>query len=190
LGGGTGITTLSILNACQPSHILSIDNEATMQKQAMAHLSAWVDSGHLSFSLNDALSALQQIDSASVDLVASSYTLHNFRYDYRQNVLREIFRVLKPGGSFVNGDRYALNDKELHTRSIQTEVAHYFKVLKSLDRLDLLESWVLHVLNDESENHLMRESIALEQMLAVGFEGIGFSSRQDVTAVCTAKKIA
>ncbi|AEF99684.1 class I SAM-dependent methyltransferase [Methylomonas methanica] len=188
LGGGTGITTLSILSADEWSPVLSVDNEPTMQNQAKQSLQAWVDSGRLQFSGNDALSALQQLASDSVDIVASAYTLHNFEADYRRQVIQEIFRVLKVGGQFINGDRYALDDISVHTRNTQKEVAGYFKVLTQINRLDLLEHWIIHLFNDESENHIMRESIALQQMIAAGFERIQFKARHEVNALLTATK--
>lgn len=188
LGGGTGITTLSILSADERLHVLSIDNEPTMQNQARQSLQRWVDDGRLAFSADDALGALTQVRSDSVDIVASAYTLHNFESGYRRQVIQEVFRVLKPGGQFINGDRYALDDIGVHTRNTQNEVAGYFKVLTEIDRLDLLEHWIIHLFNDESENHIMRESIALQQMLEAGFQRIQFKSRHEVNALLTAAK--
>lgn len=188
LGGGTGITTLAILSADERSSVLSVDNEPAMQNQAKQSLQRWADNGRLGFSDDDALSALTQLESGSVDIVASAYTLHNFEAGYRRQVIQEIFRVLKTGGQFINGDRYALDEVGVHTRNTQKEVAGYFKALKEINRLDLLEQWIIHLFNDESENHIMRESIALQQMIEAGFERIQFKSRHDVNALLTAQK--
>jgi len=188
LGGGTGITTLAILSAAGNIELLSIDNEPTMQDQAKHNLKPWVDEGKLSFSGRDALSALQQLPAASVHVVASAYTLHNFPGDYRVRVVEEIFRVLVPGGWLVNGDRYALDDITEHTRSIQKEVGGYFKVLTELNRIDLLEHWIAHLFNDESENHVMRETPALSGLEKAGFTSIKLSNRQEVNALVTAVK--
>jgi len=188
LGGGTGITTLSILTADERLRVLSVDSEPAMQTQAKQSLQAWVDNERLEFSANDALSALRKLESDSVDIVASAYTLHNFEAGYRQQVIAEIYRVLKAGGQFINGDRYALDEISVHTLNTQREVAGYFKVLTEINRLDLLEQWVIHLFNDESENHIMRESVALQQLIDVGFERIQFKLRHDVNALLTAKK--
>jgi len=188
LGGGTGITSLSILTADERLCLLSIDNEPIMQNQAKLSLEQWVDEGRLSFSEKDALSALQSLNSNSVDVIATAYTLHNFESNYRKQVLAEIFRVLKPKGQFINGDRYALNDISAHTRSTQNEVAGYFKVLIELNRLDVLEHWIIHLFNDESENHIMREALALQQLADVGFKQINLSHRLEVNALVTAVK--
>ncbi|MGZ8163072.1 MAG: class I SAM-dependent methyltransferase [Methylobacter sp.] len=188
LGGGTGITTLSLLTASDKFNILSIDNEPVMQEQAKKHLHKWAAEGKLEFCGDDALSALKNIAADSVDIVASAYTLHNFLDTYRQEVMQEIFRVLKPGGQFINGDRYGLDDISEHTRTIQQEVSGYFKTLTQINKLDVLEHWIVHLFSDESENHVMRESTALEQLRDTGFSNITLSHRLEVNALVTATK--
>jgi len=89
--------------------------------------------------------------SNSVDIIASAYTLHNFLHDYREQVINEIFRVLKPKGQFINGDRYALDDISQHTRLTQQDIAHFFSVLTKANKLELLEQWIVHLFCDESE---------------------------------------
>jgi ubiquinone/menaquinone biosynthesis C-methylase UbiE len=188
LGGGTGITTLALLSASDNLNILSIDNEPVMQEQAKINLDKWVQQGKLSFCGDDALTALKSIAANSVDLVASAYTLHNFLDSYRKEVIQEIFRILKPGGQFINGDRYALDDIVKHTRIIQTEVSGYFKVLTQLNKLDVLEHWIVHLFNDESENHVMREAAALAELRTAGFLKINLTNRCEVNALVTAIK--
>lgn len=188
LGGGTGITTLALLNASENTHILSIDNEPVMQNQAKKNLSAWVEKGQLAFSENDALTALKNLPNNSVDVIASAYTLHNFLNTYRAEVVVEMFRVLKSGGQFINGDRYGLDDISQHTRTIQTEVAEYFRILIAENKLDLLQHWIIHLFNDESENHVMREAVALEQLKNAGFKNVTLTNRTAVNALVTATK--
>jgi tRNA (cmo5U34)-methyltransferase len=188
LGGGTGITTLAILSACEMINILSVDNEPIMQNQAKQNLQDWIAQGRLQFSDHDALSALQALPSDSVDVLASAYTLHNFEQSYRKQVIHEVFRVLKCGGQFINGDRYGLDDINRHTLTVQKEVVGYFNVLVKLERLDLLEHWIIHLFNDESENHVMREAASLNELASIGFSAIQLSHRMEVNALVTAYK--
>lgn len=190
LGGGTGITTLAILLANDDLRVLSIDNEPTMQDQAKKNLRDWADTGRLAFCADDALSALNGLETGSVNIVASAYTLHNFEQTYRKQVVEEIFRVLEPGGRFINGDRYALDDVLQHTRNTQHEIAGYFRVLIEMNRLDLLEQWILHLISDESEGRIMRESLALAQLENAGFQSIQLKVRYEVNALVTAIKPA
>ncbi|NOT83836.1 MAG: class I SAM-dependent methyltransferase [Methylococcaceae bacterium] len=190
LGGGTGITTLAILSQHDNLTVLSIDNEPVMQNQAKQHLHAWFAQQKVTFCGDDALTALRAIPTASVDVVASAYTLHNFSDDYRALVITESLRILKAGGHFINGDRYALDEVSRHTRLIQEEVSGYFKVLIGLQKLDVLEHWIVHLFSDESANHIMRETSALAQLKAAGFVDIKLSHRQQVNALVTAVKPA
>ncbi|NOQ64821.1 MAG: methyltransferase domain-containing protein [Methyloprofundus sp.] len=189
LGGGTGITTLGLLMAAEEAKVLSVDSEPTMQDQAKQSLQQWSSGqGRLSFDGRDALTVLKATETASVDIVASAYTLHNFLADYRAEVMTEIYRVLKPGGQFINGDRYGLDDISTHTRVIQNEVSAYFKALIAIDKLDILEHWIVHLFSDESENHVMRESVSLQQLAQAGFKDISLSHRCEVNALVVAVK--
>ena len=188
LGGGTGITTLAMLTAKNDIHITSIDNEPVMQNQAKQSLAKWLENGKLSFLNKDALMALSQMPDDYADVIASAYTLHNFLDTYRREIINEIYRVLKPGGQFINGDRYGLDNISEHTQLIQMEASGYFDVLTKINRLDLLEHWIVHLLNDESENHVMRESGAINVMEKAGFEKIVLSGREGVSALLVANK--
>ncbi len=188
LGGGTGITTLAILLASENLKVLSVDSEPTMQNQAKQNLQTWVTQGRLHFAAEDALAVLKRTASASVDIIASAYTVHNFLDSYRAQVIQEIFRVLKPGGQFINGDRYGLDDISAHTRTIQHEVSGYFKALIAVDKLDVLEHWIVHLFSDESENHVMRETFSLQQLQQTGFKQVNLTHRCEVNALVVAIK--
>ena len=99
-----------------------------------------------------------------------------------------MYRVLKSGGQFINGDRYALDDISAHTYCVQQEVVGYFKALTGINRLDLLENWIIHLFNDESENHIMRETKALQLLEDTGFTQIDLKLRQETAALLIATK--
>lgn len=188
LGCGTGITTLSILAQNPKIQLHSIDNEPTMLNQAREHLSAWLDKGCLTLEEVDVLSALQARGTASLDALVSAYTLHNFLQDYRAQAYPEIFRVLKPGGVFINGDRYALDDTREHTRLIQSEIQSYFDVLIKMNRADLLEKWIVHLFSDESPDHVMRVQPALDAFATAGFNPVEQNFHDGVNRLLLAYK--
>jgi len=186
IGCGTGITTLALLSSRVDLIVHAVDNEPTMLDQARVHLRDWLESGRLSIEHTDALAGLRNLPSHSLDLVASGYAIHNFLQDYRRAVLAEILRVLKPGGLFVNGDRYGLDDTLEHTRLTQQEVRHWFKGFGELGRLDLLESWVVHLFSDESPDHIMRLGDSLRLMEDLGFQSIAVDYRDGVNTLLAA----
>ena len=189
LGCGTGFTTRHLLYARPDMRLLSVDNAPAMLNQAREFLADAVAAGRLELREADALAALRSLPDQSVDIVASAYTLHNFLFGYRHQVLAEILRVLKPGGVFVNGDRYAMNDAATHLANTQAELTGYFRILlDEMQRPDLLEQWVLHHFSDESEEHIMKLSPALEEMGELGFEAIKVHFRETVNALVSGVK--
>ena len=46
----------------------------------------------------------------------------------------------------------------------------------------------MHIFSDESENHVMREAVALQQLQDSGFLAITVSDRSAINALVTAKK--
>jgi tRNA (cmo5U34)-methyltransferase len=189
IGCGTGMTTLALLHARADIAVVAVDNEPAMLEQARCNLAPWAQGGRLSLLDTDALSGLRDLPDASIDLVASGYALHNFLQAYRRQVLEEIFRVLKPGGCFVNGDRYALDDTLAHTRLIQEEARHYFKTFAAVRRYDLLEQWIIHLFSDESPDHIMRLAPSLASLDEIGFE-VAVRFRDGINTLLVAGKAA
>jgi tRNA (cmo5U34)-methyltransferase len=187
IGCGTGITTLNLL-ARPDVWITSVDNAPTMLAQARHHLADYLTFQRLQLVENDALSYLAGQADASLDVVASAYTLHNFLEPYRNLVLAEIFRVLKPGGVFINGDRYALDDSLMHLHATQEEARHYFRTFIRLNRIDLLEHWIIHLFSDESPDHVMRLGTAMDTMAAIGFDPVEVHYRDGVNTLMSALK--
>lgn len=188
IGCGTGITSLSLLTAREGMTLTAVDNEPDMLNQARHNLAEWVASGRLRLLEADALSALRNLAERSVDVVASGYAIHNFLQGYRAEVLKEIHRVLKPGGAFINGDRYALDDSLAHTRATQEEIKRWFKTFTDLGRQDLLEQWVVHLFSDESPDHIMRLGPSLEALKIAGFPSVEVIFREGVDTVLIAAK--
>ena len=188
IGCGTGITTAHLLSCRDDIEVLGVDNAPAMLSQARQNLAAALEEERLRLIEDDALSHLQKMPTDSVDIVASAYALHNFLSGYRQRVLEEIFRVLKTGGLFVNGDRYAVDDAAEHLRNTQEEVKGYFRVFLDMNRPDLLEQWIVHLFSDESEDHIMRLQYALDAMAEIGFRDIVLHFRNGTNAMVSAVK--
>jgi tRNA (cmo5U34)-methyltransferase len=188
IGCGTGITTLYLFRSQANLQLTAIDNSPDMLAQAHRNLTSELETERLVLREIDALSHLREQPANSVDVVASGYTLHNFLNNYRALVVAEVFRVLKPGGIFVNGDRYALDDPDEQLRLIQTEVRDYFRIFLDINRPDLLEHWIVHLFSDESPHHSMRLTPALEDMAQAGFEAITVHYREGVNTLISGTK--
>lgn len=190
IGCGTGLSTAQILRRLPAARIVGIDNSPDMLKQASVNLADALSAGRLRLVEIDALSYLQTLPAERLDIVASVYTLHNFMDGYRERVLQEIYRVLKPGGLFVNGDRYARDDAQEQLRLIQAEARGYCRIFADMQRPDLLEEWVVHLLGDESPDRVMRLGPTLQRLERAGFRNVEPHFRQGVNALVGATKPA
>lgn len=188
IGCGTGITTSALLAARDDLRITAIDIAPAMLAQARDNLALQIRAGRVEFIESDALAFLRDLGSASVDVVASGYAFHNFEQEYRRHAVAEVFRVLRPGGVFVNGDRFAVEDTQEQLRIVQEEIKHFFATFRELDRIDLLEQWIEHLVSDESPDHVMRFGAWLQHCKAVGFSPVIVHDRYQNNAVISAQK--
>jgi ubiquinone/menaquinone biosynthesis C-methylase UbiE len=183
IGCGTGVTTLNLLQGRSDLRITALDFSGDMLDKARRNLAPAIADGQVRLVESDALSELLGTEAESFDLVASGFAIHNFMDGYRGRVLAEILRVLKPGGVFVNGDRYALDDPEAHLLGVQEEVRGWFRVFLEMNRPDMLEEWIVHLYSDESPHHVMRLAPAVDAMKAAGFDPVEVHYREGAAAL-------
>ncbi|MGD9542603.1 MAG: class I SAM-dependent methyltransferase [Methylocystis sp.] len=188
IGCGTGISTLAALTARDDLTLTAVDSAGEMLDQARVNLADYASAGRVKFIDADALAALRALPDASMDVVISNYAVHNFANDYRKAAVSEVFRALKPGGIFINGDRYAMDDPAAHLADTQAVVRGWFKIFTEMNRLDLLEDWVIHLLSDESPLHIMYYEPSLAQLRAAGFAPVTVEFRDGVDTLVTAIK--
>lgn len=98
IAGGTGEITFAVAKKHAPTHIVCTDLVPEMLDVArMHHKKGKGSESRISFQVADG----QQLpfDNASFDAATMAYGLRNM--PQREKALREVFRILKPGGSFT-----------------------------------------------------------------------------------------
>ena len=70
----------------------------------------------------------------------------------------------------------------------QAMVRGGFQMFRKLDRLDLLEDWVVHLLSDESAEHIMYLDPAMKLMREIGFASVDVDFRESVDTLLRAMK--
>lgn len=188
IGCGPGFTTLIILNSDKRIKIVAVDNETVMIEQAKEILKEFVNNKRVQLVEADALEFLRKQSSDSFDVFASGFTLHNFPNDFREQVLKEIYRVLKPEGIFINADKYALNNESEHKQSLNWQLQQFKEKYSQINRPDLIDEWSSHYLEDDKPEVIMKESKAIKSMNKICFKNIKIVFRKQMEAVLFAEK--
>ncbi|MBS3058418.1 MAG: class I SAM-dependent methyltransferase [Candidatus Diapherotrites archaeon] len=186
LGCGPGPTTIELLKADKRIRITAIDNEPTMIKQAKKFLQNYEN--RVKLVLVDALEFLKKSKNESFNAVATGWMLHNFPQKARQEAHKEIFRVIKKNGAFVNGDKIAEENKENHKAALEWSLKRFRSEAKKFGKPELGEEWVKHMIRDEKPDLIMREAKTKKQLVNLGFSKVQIVWRQHLEAVITARK--
>ncbi len=186
VGTGPGETTEIFANRFKHAKIICVDNETDMIKQAKINLKKFGD--RIKINHSDALEFVKSLDSNSIDVFFSGFTLHNFDKLFRKEFLSELFRVLKSGGQFINGDKYALDDLKERYKAFNSTVQQYLDSYLPNDRDDLCYDWIVHVGEDENSKKLMIESESIKDMKSIGFKKMKITFREQMEAVLFAEK--
>jgi ubiquinone/menaquinone biosynthesis C-methylase UbiE len=184
IGVGTGDTSHAVLAALGNVEVTAIDIEPQMIDAAKTRFAG---ESRITLVLSDALSVLQKTESDSVDAVVSGFCLHNLPSKLREEIAREIFRVLKPGGIFVTCDKIAENDKQAHVEGLTKQILA-FDVYLPMDRADYREEWIRHYLADDQPGIRVTESEWDLILFKCGFRYIRFSDRTLMDVILWAQK--
>ena len=189
IGCGSGRATTKFLSSRTDIKLVAVDNEPEMLAQAEQSLRNEIKQNKLELVQSDALAYLKSVGDGYFDIVASVMALHNFERSYRSRVLREIHRVLKPGGLFINGDKYPPDDPAEFYRILPLHLAPFFDTLGPASRADLLKEVVLHELADLAPERIMKENEFSREVSEIGYGGCKFTYRKNFDAVFYGHKL-
>jgi len=187
VGCGYGFTSDVILKQRRNIKLSTIDNEPAVIAHAHDFLKKWKKEKDVSIIEADALSFVRNAPVQSFDVVVSVLTIHNFAPSYRNRFLKELSRIIKPGGLFINADKYALNSRDRY-QSLAIEIKRYFDVFVPLGKYDLLKEWVLHHILDSAPGRVMYESSSLRRLVSLGFVTAQIVYRNNMIAILKAEK--
>jgi tRNA (cmo5U34)-methyltransferase len=122
LGIGTGYFAERFLNHFPNGRVLGIDGAQAMVELAKERLKSLVS--RIEFVIGDFRNIQQLVpDVGTIDLVFSAYALHHLSRPDKENVLRQVVELLRPGGWFVNADLIVADSLELENRLQELRVS-------------------------------------------------------------------
>lgn len=187
IGTGTGITTELILESKNYIKLTTIDIDKEMIAFASQTLSSF---NNVNFVVSDVLDYTKTVSNAYFDFVISGFTIHNFANDFRQEVFKEIFRILKPNGVFINADKFVSDNPEKQIEGLKYRLGTYIDTLVPLRKFDLLKEWVAHYIDDQKPNKLLKFDQTLNDLQQIGFGKLEyiFKSELEMMGLLTATK--
>jgi ubiquinone/menaquinone biosynthesis C-methylase UbiE len=186
IGFGTGITTKEILSCIKGINLISIDNEPKMYERAKNNLEKTV-SDFSFLKMQDALSFLKSQPSENLDGIISVWVIHNLLKEEQSDVLKEIFRVLKSGGFFVNGDKIVVSNKHEYQKDFSWQI-DLFNKFSEMKRDDLRILWTEHYKEDADKSRLIKQDEYKKHLLSIGFRKVSFSNRNHLDVIAVAVK--
>jgi tRNA (cmo5U34)-methyltransferase len=180
-GCGTGLTTIRVLGADKRIKVIGIDNEEKTIIQAKTILGDFVD--RVTLEQEDLLEALRKLPDKSVDIYTSVWVIHNLPPEYRAKLFPEIARVLKKGGLFINGDKYARDDESAYKQDFENQI-NAFDEFDKIERPDLKKEWTEHYRQDEKIK--ISESEQIKILEGLGFKDVKVQYRKGMEAIISA----
>ena len=188
IGCGPGYTTAFILDALPNDgriKVIALDNEEKMATQAQQVLGNYIFQGRVEIKHCDVSNFLPI---TSFHFIISGFTFHNWKSDFRNKTLSQVYNSLALGGLFVNGDKFANNNAAQHYMDLKWQIDQFFSTYSKIGRYDLFQTWALHYLEDNQPNVIMTEGKSIKEMTDIGFIDIRKIFRKHMEAIYIAKK--
>jgi ubiquinone/menaquinone biosynthesis C-methylase UbiE len=194
LGCGTGLTTCALMHVVKWATIVAVDKEPTMLQQYKRNIiqgrkSALVDYGLVVKAFqSDILTFLKGCKKNSFDAVVSGFVLHNLPKALRAEILKEVGRVLRPEGVFVNGDKIAPDDIDLHNKYLMQQLTTFVKTYTAPEDAAYCIGWIEHYAVDNQPELRYTEAEVNSSLKAAGFRNVKIVERHCMEAVVVATK--
>lgn len=187
IGSGDGDATEYILRVDPRTKILAVDPEPKMIERLEKRFRGEYLIGRVVPSMMKISEVASMVSDNTVDLIVSALTLHNFHKDERHKVLESCYRMLSPGGLFINHDKYMPDDpvefaeRDAYQRSL-------YDIHLTYGRPDIKDLMLKHHLGDIHPDNVMKENESLEEMAKIGFKNSHFEFKTRIKANMVATK--
>jgi tRNA (cmo5U34)-methyltransferase len=165
LGCGYGFSSILLAKELPDATYILNDIDEPLLTTALQNLS------HVSTQscLGDFETITKNIADSSIDVVYTAWVIHNFPKEKRKRVIAEIYRILKPGGMFINLDKIG-NAGEQRTRALAQTLIDFTPCFTKFNKPQIYLDWIAHYFQDE-QPELLLSDIEYNELLLPFFEG-------------------
>jgi len=187
IGCGAGEATEYILTKTANLDIIAVDISPVMIARLQDRYRFLIEQGRLEPVCMDVFDYIKSCDDESFDGITSSWTIHNFTIDQRQELYQAILRTMRPGSLFVNMDKYVSDNPAEEEHSLE-DFKHRLKHINKLGRPEVADELLKHELADRAPEYVMKEQESAAIMKQLGFKHVRFVMRLGREAVLVAEK--
>jgi len=169
LGCGDGILANTILTQYSDANGLLLDYSPSMIDAAKKRMSAFHNQKIIQSDLSN--SNWQDNVINKPEVVVSGYAIHHLKNGRKYELFEEIFKILKPGGIFINMDHVASTSKFgnslFNELTVDTQHAKLEKDGKNQSKTELMEEHLNRP--DQLENILLPVTTQCDWLKEIGF---------------------
>ena len=165
-----------MLKSRENIRLTTVDIDREVIEFAKQALSSYTN---VNFIVSDALLFVNEQKSNSFDLIVSAFTIHNLTDEYRQSLYKEMHRILKAGGLFINADKFVSDNKKEQIEGLKYRIRTYIETLLKKNKLDLLKEWTVHYIDDHTPNKLLKFDQTIKDLEIVGFKNCKYLFRSE-----------
>ncbi|MFH1649183.1 MAG: class I SAM-dependent methyltransferase [Candidatus Woesearchaeota archaeon] len=180
IGSGEGDLTKYILQHNPTIKIDALDVSPEMIASSKKELSAFID--RINFICEDVSKYLQNIKK-KYDVITEAWTIHNFKWEDKNTIFKQIHEALAEGGTFIMMDKLYPDNPDQQEELLTTQLRRY----EYLD-VELRKEITDHELQDYREEFKMEETQTIDILKEIGFKNIRIVDRSDRDVVLIASK--
>lgn len=166
LGCGNGFLAEILLRTYSNAKAICIDHSAPMIEQAKLHMAPYKNRCELH--IGDFSQQIERYaETNSVDVIVSGYAIHHLPHDMKKTLYTNIYKLLRPGGIFINIEHTASATEELEKLHDKLFVDH-LTAFNNGNREEIAAEYTSRP--DKMDNILERVDIQVNWLREIGFK--------------------
>lgn len=196
IGAGTGAESIPLLKRFPESYLVAIDFCKPMKKVFVENLEKEIDQienrfiylteDFLDYRFPPEVNEKEYTNQGNFDVVITAYTFHHFQHEEKKAAYEKAFKLLNPGGLFINIDLFSYKSQSLSSFALEYDLNYIRRnLIESGTNSEIGEKWLIHYQND---NILEPAGDQCNMLKDAGFNECGVPFRFMQNGIIFAKK--
>ncbi|MGE8081475.1 class I SAM-dependent methyltransferase [Peribacillus loiseleuriae] len=166
LGCGNGFLAEILLKSYPEASAVLLDHSEPMIENARVHMKDYMN--RCEIILDDFSHSIgQYAEAGTVDCIVSGYAIHHLPHTKKKELYQEIYKVLAPGGIFINIEHTASATPEIEKLHDELFIDH-LSIHNKRDRQEIAKEYYNRP--DKEDNILERVDIQVNWLREIGFK--------------------